>query len=370
MPRYKATIPRMGTSVIPIKSLMLELGFDVVLPPPVSKETLSLGSRHTPEFACLPLKVNIGNYLQVLPQGPEVIFMAGGIGPCRFGLYGEVEKEILHSLGYDPAFIVLEPPKEHPLELLQILARFLGDGLWCKIPRALFIFYKKMTALDEMEKLILTLSPRLDAKWRKKLWQEKKVFLHKIDEAAGAGQVDRITRETRDKLKSFPGEKPEEIIRIMLAGEIYMVLEPGVNFYLEESLSLTGVEVRRTVFFSDWIKKALLLSALGIKWQKKYQDLAKPYLSRFVGGHGLESVAHTLEAVKEGYDGIIHLAPFGCMPEVIAVDIIQRISREQRFPTLSLLLDEHASDTGVFTRVEAFVDLIKNRKTRLLKYPA
>lgn len=359
----------MGTAAIPIKSLMLELGFDVVLPPPVTKETLSLGSRYSPEFACLPLKVNIGSYLQVLPQKPDVIFMAGGIGPCRFGLYGEVQKEILHSLGHDLDFVILEPPKEHPLELWQQLARFLGDGVWRKVPRALFIAYKKMMALDNMEKFILTLSPRLDPKWRKKLWQEKKVFLRKIDEAAGAGQVDKITRETREKLASFPEEK-SEIIRIMLVGEIFIVLEPGTNFHLEENLSLTGVEVNRTVFFSDWLKKALILSPLGVNWQKEYADLAGPYLTRFIGGHGLESVAYTMKAIKEGYDGIIHLAPFGCMPEVVAVDIIQHISREKRFPTLSLLLDEHASDTGIFTRVEAFVDLMKNRKKRSRTAPA
>lgn len=100
---------------------------------------------------------------------------------------------------------------------------------------------------------------------------------------------------------------------------------------------------------------------LRVNWQK-YLDLARPYLSRFVGGHAVESVAHTVEALNKGYDGLIHLAPFGCMPEVTAMALIQQISREKRFPTLSLLLDEHASGTGVITRVEAFVDLIKNRK--------
>jgi predicted nucleotide-binding protein (sugar kinase/HSP70/actin superfamily) len=50
------------------------------------------------------------------------------------------------------------------------------------------------------------------------------------------------------------------------------------------------------------------------------------------------------------------------MPEVIAMSLIRQFSREKRFPALSLLLDEHASNTGVLTRVEAFMDLIKNRK--------
>lgn len=362
MPRYKASIAQMGTAIIPIKSLMLELGFDVIMPPPVSKETLMLGSRHTPEFACLPLKVNVGSYLQIMPQEPEVIFMIGGVGPCRFGLYGEVQKEILHSLGYDLDFVVLEPPKEHPRELLDLLVRFLGDGAWRNLPRALYIFYKKLVALDEMEKKIFALAPHLSGEWRRKLWEEKRVFLRRIDNAAGGDQVKRIVRETAAKIESFPREEPEEIFRLMIVGEFFMVLEPGAGFHLEEYLSLAGIEVHRTIFFWDWFKNAVILNTLRVNWQKKYLDLARPYLSRFVGGHAMESVAHTVEAFNKGYDGVVHLAPFGCMPEVIAMSLIRQISKEKRFPTLSLLLDEHSSGTGIFTRIEAFVDLVKNRK--------
>ncbi|NLY88200.1 MAG: CoA protein activase [Firmicutes bacterium] len=362
MPRYKASVAQLGTAIIPIKSIMLELGFDVIMPPPVSKETLMLGSSHTPEFACLPLKVNVGSYLQILPQEPEVIFMVGGVGPCRFGLYGEVQKEILHSLGYDLEFVVLEPPKEHLREVIDLFVRFLGDGAWRRLPQALYIGYKKLMAIEKIEKKVLALAPYLDAKWRQQLWKEKKAFVRKIDYTTGAAQVDRIVRETVAKIGSFPREEPEEIFRLMITGEFFMVLEPGVNFHLEEYLSLAGIEVERTIFFWDWFKKAVFLSMLRVNWQKKYLDLARPYLSRFVGGHAVESVAHTVEACHKGYDGLIHLAPFGCMPEVTAMSLIQQISREKRFPTLSLLLDEHTSGTGVYTRVEAFVDLIKNRK--------
>ncbi|HHU81988.1 MAG TPA: hypothetical protein GXZ26_03205 [Firmicutes bacterium] len=362
MPRYKASVAQLGTAIIPIKSIMLELGFDVIMPPPVSKETLMLGSSHTPEFACLPLKVNVGSYLQILPQEPEVIFMVGGVGPCRFGLYGEVQKEILHSLGYDLEFVVLEPPKEHLSEVIDIFVRFLGDGTWRRLPRALYIGYKKLIALEKIDKKVLALAPHLNAIWRQKLWEEKEAFVRKIDNAAGAARVDRIVRETMAKIDSFPREEPEEIFRLMITGEFFMVLEPGVNFHLEKYLSLAGIEVDRTIFFWDWFKKAVFLSMLRVNWQKEYLDLARPYLSRFVGGHAVESVAHTMEAFNKGYDGLIHLAPFGCMPEVTAMSLIRQIGREKRFPTLSLLLDEHASGTGVITRVEAFVDLVKNRK--------
>jgi predicted nucleotide-binding protein (sugar kinase/HSP70/actin superfamily) len=120
----------MGSGSLVVKSLLTELGFEAILPPPTTQETLSLGARYTPEFACLPLKVTLGNYLQAIPQNIDLIFMAGGIGPCRFGLYGEVQKEILKTLGYDIPLIVIEPPKKHFTELINKVVGFLGPSFY------------------------------------------------------------------------------------------------------------------------------------------------------------------------------------------------------------------------------------------------
>jgi len=74
---------------------------------------------HSPEFACLPLKINIGNFIEALEKGADTIVMAGGVGPCRFGYYGQVQKEILKDLGYDFEMIILEPPQGHLIDLIK-----------------------------------------------------------------------------------------------------------------------------------------------------------------------------------------------------------------------------------------------------------
>lgn len=81
----KITFPHFGNFFIPGKALMNELGFETIVPPPISQKTISLGTNIAPEFACLPLKVNLGNYLEAISAGAEIICMAGGAGPCRFG---------------------------------------------------------------------------------------------------------------------------------------------------------------------------------------------------------------------------------------------------------------------------------------------
>ena len=106
----RITFPHMGNSYIAISSLLKELGLDVVVPPPCSKRTLELGIRYSPEFVCLPFKINLGNYLEAMDQGAEAILMAGGWGPCRFGYYAQVERDILQDLGREFNMVIIEAP--------------------------------------------------------------------------------------------------------------------------------------------------------------------------------------------------------------------------------------------------------------------
>jgi predicted nucleotide-binding protein (sugar kinase/HSP70/actin superfamily) len=68
---------------------------------------------------------------------------------------------------------------------------------------------------------------------------------------------------------------------------------------------------------------------------------------------------HYLEAKV---DGIISIAVFGCGPDSMMVDMVRRRAREFRTPFLHLSLDEHTSEGGLLTRLEAFLDMVKRRR--------
>lgn len=358
MPRYRATFPRMGSGGIAIKAALTELGFDVVTPPPTTRATLTLGARYTPEFACLPLKSTLGNYLEALDLGVDLIFMAGGVGPCRFGLYGQVQREILRGLGHDVPFIIIEPPRNGLAGFFALFTRFLGPAFYRRLPGALLLGWEKARAVDRVERSVLALAPALAPDWRQRLWRQRRNLLELIDSAASLAAIHKALRALREFLAAAPREDKITRSKVMVVGELLVVLEPALNFHLEERLCLAGVEVRRTIFFADWIRDNIFFSLLGLDWQRRLRAEAAPYLTRFVGGHGLESVAHTLEAARQGYAGVVHLAPLGCMPEVIALDLLRRIGAKHNLPVLSLLLDEHTAETGALTRIEAFLDLV------------
>ena len=96
------SFPHMGDYWIPIKSLVEVLDCKVITPPPITKKTLELGMKYSPEFVCIPFKYNLGNYIEALEKGANFLIQAGG--GCRFGYYAEVQKTILDRLGYDYEF--------------------------------------------------------------------------------------------------------------------------------------------------------------------------------------------------------------------------------------------------------------------------
>jgi len=63
-------------------------------------------------------------------------------------------------------------------------------------------------------------------------------------------------------------------------------------------------------------------------------------------------------------DGMIHIFPFTCMPELVAQTILTKVQKDLDIPILTLVIDEHTAMGGVETRLEAFVDLLERRRKR------
>jgi predicted nucleotide-binding protein (sugar kinase/HSP70/actin superfamily) len=65
--------------------------------------------------------------------------------------------------------------------------------------------------------------------------------------------------------------------------------------------------------------------------------------------------------VKDDHSYIANfLAVHNCMPETTVRPILQKIHLETGIPFLSLSLDEQIAEAGINTRIEAFVDVVKN----------
>ena len=92
--------------------------------------------------------------------------------------------------------------------------------------------------------------------------------------------------------------------------------------------------------------------------------LAKPYLMRDIGGDALECISDVLYAKERNVDGLIHVSPFTCMPEIMSQNIFPKMREDVNLPILSLIMDEQTGRAGYITRLEAFVDLMRRKKMK------
>jgi predicted nucleotide-binding protein (sugar kinase/HSP70/actin superfamily) len=91
--------PQLANYYVPISYFLQKLtDCEILKTPPITKKTIDLGAKYSPEFVCMPFKYNLGNFIEALELGANVLIQAGG--GCRYGYYAEVQKQILEDLDY------------------------------------------------------------------------------------------------------------------------------------------------------------------------------------------------------------------------------------------------------------------------------
>ena len=79
--------------------------------------------------------------------------------------------------------------------------------------------------------------------------------------------------------------------------------------------------------------------------------------------YGEEVVGAGEHYLQDGADGIIGILTFGCGPDSLMMEMVRRRANKLRTsPFMSLVLEEHTAETGIITRLEAFLDMINRRK--------
>jgi predicted nucleotide-binding protein (sugar kinase/HSP70/actin superfamily) len=357
------TFPHMGQVYIPLKALFDDLGVSVIIPPPVSNKTLEIGTLIAPEMACLPMKINLGNYIQSIEKGADTVVLTGSCGPCRFGYYGIVEQEILQDQGYHVDMVILDAPGRDPRELLGRIRKISGNSPWRQIIRAFMRASKIVEQTDKLQELFLIKRPRELIKGetdRLKSRFEKEFF-----ECRGSEEILDLILSYQEKAKHIPERMDFSPLQVGLVGEIYTLIEPYVNLNIENKLGYLGVEVHRGITISDWVKTHLSLDRKYKKERKETLEKGSKYLDLCIGGHAWETIASTVKYADMGLDGVIQILPFGCMPEIVAESIIPSISRDLSLPAMTLTVDELTGEAGYLTRLEAFVDLLSQRKGKV-----
>lgn len=347
----KAAFPFIGYDSLALKDFLTLLGAEVCLPPPLTKRTLELGVKYSPEMVCLPFKITLGNFIEALENGADTLFMAAGARKCRFGYYHYLQEKILKELGYKFRFYPVS--QYSPYEFFWEKMPQIFNVSPLKVLKAFYLMVKKSEVCENFKNCLRVIRA-ID--YKESIRFERK-YLKKIEAAKKIRTLNILNKELKTKRKKFLKEG-EIKLKIGLVGEIYFLLEDFANQEIEKELGKLGVLVlsKRSLY-----RRLKHLLKIEINFLKIYY-YAKKYLSLSPGGEAVNTIGETIEFAKNGIDGIIHIFPFTCMPENIVLHPLERISEEYDLPILSLSFDEHTSKTGLLTRIEAFLELLKRKK--------
>ena len=364
----KLALPRLGNIEVINHTLITDMGHELIDTPPSSKKTMDLGVKYSPEYCCLPLKIALGNFIEALELGAEGLIMAGGWGPCRFGYYAQVQRDVLLDLGYNFRMIIVELPRKESIKALWDNINLLRNGKsWFYMINQYRFSWQQILLTEELENKALKVRPREKIKGETSRILSRSV--QKIKNAKSKEDLEYIRKEVLKNFDEITNFDKEILIKVALVGEFYISLEPFSNHHLEEKLGYLGVEVVRKNSIEAWISPIMKLHIFkeSFKEEKEIEEAAYQYLAHSVGGEGQTTVGNVVLAHQEELDGAIQVIPFTCMPEIVAETILKRVSEDLDFPTLSLIYDEQTGEEGLNTRIEAFIDLLKMRRRKRVK---
>ena len=359
----KVAFPHMGTVSYAWRAALRKLGVTAYVPPYTNKKTLSLGTKYAPESICLPYKLILGNFIEALEGGADIVSMITSPGICRLGEYGHCIENVLKDMGYENRYVELSlydgfkgmyeclkkiNPKANPLQIIM----------------AIIYAVKVVFALDRIETVLSYYRAReITPGTAEKAFNKG---LELFDGVNDLKSIKKAETETIKMIKQTPVDKDRDVLYVDITGEIFIVLDPFSNQNINRELGKMGVQTRTSLTVSSFLKDAIIPKFFkkGETHLERAFRLARPYLKRDIGGDSLESISDVAYANERGIDGIIHVSPFTCMPEIVSQNIFPKMRENCEIPILTLIMDEQTGKAGYITRLEAFTDLMRRRKRK------
>lgn len=364
--KIKVAFPHMGTISIAWSLALKNLGVEPYIPPYTNKRTLSLGTKNSPEAICLPYKLILGNFIEAIEGGTDYVAMITSPGICRLGEYGSSIQNALKDLGHDANYIELSL-YDGVKGMYNFAKELTGKNNPIMFLNAIYMMIRAVFVLDDVENALSYFRAR-EIKEGDAEKAYKKGLKYILD-ANNIKELKAAKKKAFEELGKTKIDREREILHVDLTGEIFLVLDDFSNQNIGRELGKMGVQVRRSLTVGSFLKDAIIpkIFRKGETHLERAFRMAQPYLMRDIGGDALECVSDVAWADEKGKDGIIHISPFTCMPEIMSQNIFPSMRENCNIPILSLIMDEQSGKAGYITRLEAFVDLMRRRKRKSLQ---
>ncbi|MEA3430593.1 MAG: acyl-CoA dehydratase activase-related protein [Nanoarchaeota archaeon] len=355
----KVTYYHIGHGYIAFEDFFKRLGCEPVTPPKITNKTIELGVKHSPDSACFPFKIFVGSFIEAAENGAEVIsiYPMKSIYNCRGADYIAGIMKILKRLGYNVEYIPIlgTDTKDLLNNMSKLAGRTVGlkEGIKHTAQHLRFLH-----ALDWLEKLCTDTRPYEVEKGDSTKLYNKGLEIFKASES-----LKKAKKEIKILHEKIKVDNSRTVVKIGFVGDLFALIEPFYNQDIVEKLGDKGVLVDKSLYTNEMLRRPFkILGPFKDKSFKLNHKLAEPYIKEIIGGYSNHCVGRAVWYAQNKFDGVIQMHAFGCMPEINAKAALQKVSRDYEIPIMHLTRDEHSSETGFDTRIDAFVDLIKRKK--------
>ena len=404
-PRLKAGqtlyIPYMGDPSYGLAACLRGHGQPAEVIPLADEAALRQGRAFTSGKECLPCAITSGDMLKLLKSDgvdPKKVafFMPTASGPCRFGMYSCLQRLILKYAGIE-GVPVIAPDQDtdfHKALMSNV------DGI--SATAFLKSLWTAVVGVDLLHKLIMRIRPfAADPHHARQAYQALlNQWLQAVENRRTYPELCRLMGTLAEHFTAIKLDHSTQKPRIGIVGEIYVRSHPFANMNIIARLEELGAacdlaSLAEWVYYVNFTRKNMarrkrqwagLLTNIAIdRAQHKIErelaapleekfgrfaerptehviELAEPYMHRSFEGEAILTVGKAIEYYHDGFDGVVNVMPFTCMPSTVVSSLSLRVSADcGDMPILNLSFDGQ-EDPTLTTRLEAFVEQVRQRQ--------
>lgn len=297
------------------KTFLEKLGYKVIISKETDKEILNEGVKVTMDESCLSIKVFLGHVLNLIDK-VDLLFIPR---------IESVEKNHFVCTKFLGLPDIVRNTIENAPPILSPNIDFNKRSL-----------YQSMFSLGWE----LTHNP-FKIHWAYRSAKQEQQNFEKVMQKEARTPIEAIELMENGRIRK---ERQRGNLKIALMGHPYNIYDNFINMDSIRKLEEMGAVV---------VTPEMLSHTKSLKEAEKLSnELYWTYEKEIVGA--------SLFLVKQ-VDGIIFIISFPCGPNSLTIEhVIRQI--KNRIPTMTLIIDEHQSQAGIVTRLEAFLDLVKSRK--------
>lgn len=299
------------------------LGVKTVVSPKTNKKILEAGLKNTVDEACLPIKLAMGHVIELAGKVdyiflPRLVSLIPREYICpKFLGFPDMVRQCAPGT---PKLIDVNINLYHPRSKAQKTYREVGK-LFSRNPVKIDLAYwKSCKALKHYKKLL-----------------SQCILPDKAMEIMQGKEIK-------------PEYNPQDTT-IALIGHSYNIYDRYISMNIIGRLKKMGVNV----VTADNLSEEIICRETGTLPKKIFWTMGK----RMMG-----AALHFMHNPR--ISGIICVTSFGCGPDSLIGELIERyLRRIRQIPFLKLTLDEHTGEAGVITRLEAFLDMVHWKARRI-----